>query len=214
MEATVYNTAGQEIDKINLSDDIFGVPINQSLVHQALVRQLANRRQGTADTKTRGQVKASTRKPFRQKHTGRARQGMVSSPLLRGGGVTFGPHPRSFRKQMPKKMRRLALKCVLTSKAIDSKLIIIDKFDLKQPKTQDMVAVLNGLGIKLSTLIAIPETDVNLVKSSRNIEGIKTIPVALLNVADLLSYKLLLTTTAGVDKIGEIWGRKGPGEVS
>lgn len=214
MELTVYNTTGNEVEKIILREDIFGVAPNESVVHQALVRQLANKRQGTADSKTRGQVSGSTRKLYRQKHTGRARHGGIKSPTMRGGGVTFGPHPRSYKKRMPKKMRQLALKSVLSAKAASGELMVIDKFNLDEPKTKKMAALLNTLNITCSALIAIPYTDINVVKSSRNLNGIKTIPTALLNVADLLSKKLLITTVEGIHKIEELWGQKEFTEVS
>lgn len=214
MGVTIHNTAGQAVGHIELSEDVFGVPPNQAVVHQALVSQLANRRQGTANTKTRGQVAGSTRKFFRQKHTGRARRGSIRSPVLRGGGVAFGPHPRSYRKQMPKKVRRLALRCVLSAKVAEGELIVVDRFNLERPKTKDMVGILAALGVNSSALIATPEPDVNVIKSSRNLRGIKTMPAALLNVVDLLSCKLLIITVAGVHKVEQLWGQKELVEVS
>ena len=208
MEVTVYNAKGKEVTKLNLSDDVFGVPTNEVLVHQALLMHLANKRQGTAHAKTRGEVIGSTRKLFRQKGTGRARRGNAKAPVLRGGGVAFGPRPRSFRQRMPKKMRRLAIRCALSAKAADSQLIVIDKLSFKQPKTKEMTKILSALDVKSSAMVATAEVDVNVVKSSRNINGIKTTPASLLNVADLLAHRTLIITVEGIQKVEQLWGKK------
>ena len=144
---------------MEIRDDVFSVPLNEAVVHQALVRQLANRRQGTADTKTRGEVSGSARKLFAQKHTGRARRGDIRSPLLKGGGVAFGPHPRSYRQDMPKKMRRLALRCVLSAKAGSGELKIVDKLELDKPKTKEILDILIALSVDTSAIIATVEAD-------------------------------------------------------
>ncbi|HIE17626.1 MAG TPA: 50S ribosomal protein L4 [Dehalococcoidia bacterium] len=206
MQVPVYNSNGEIIEQIEIRDDVFGVPFNEAVVHQAVVRQLANRRQGTADTKTRGEVSGSGRKLFPQKHTGRARRGDIRSPLLRGGGVAFGPHPRSYRQDMPKKMRRLALKCVLSAKASSGALQIIDKFQFDRPRTKTMADILVALGVDTSAVIASAEVDRNLVKSARNLPGVKTMPAPQLNVADLLSHKKLIMTLDAVRKVEELWG--------
>jgi len=208
MEITVYNTKGKEVKKLNLADDVFGIPANDVLVHQALLMHLANKRQGTVRTKTRGEVVGSQRKLFRQKHTGRARRGNAKAPVLRGGGVAFGPRPRSFNQRMPKKMRRLAIKCALSSKASEGQLIVINKFNLKEPKTKEMAIILQVLNVNSSVLIATGEADVNVVKSCRNMDKIKTTPAALLNVADLLSHRMLIMTVDAVDKIEQLWAKK------
>jgi large subunit ribosomal protein L4 len=208
MKVDVYTTQGEKSGPIELAESVFGVPFNEALVHQAMVRQLANRRQGTADSLRRGEVNGSTRKLSAQKHTGRARRGDRRSPLLKGGGVAFGPHPRSYRQDMPKKMRRLALRCVLSAKARDGEIKILDKIELSGPRTQEMLGILIALGVDTSTLIATVEADGNMLISARNLEDVKTIPGNLLNVADLLSYKALIMTKDAVHKVEELWGQK------
>jgi len=184
----VYNIQGAVVDDIALNDEVFGVPLNRAVVHQALVRQLANARQGTANTKTRAQVAGGGRKPFRQKGTGRARQGSTTSPLLRGGGVTFGPQTRSYRQAMPKKMRRLALRCVLSAK----------------PMTKEIARIFSALGVKTPVLIVTAEPDPNIYKSARNIERTKVLPAYMLNVGDLLSHRIVVLTLAAVRRIEEM----------
>lgn len=208
MKVQVYNLNGEVTGQLEIKDDVFAVSFNEAVVHQALVRQLANQRQGTADTKTRGEVSGSGRKLFAQKHTGRARRGDIRSPLLRGGGVAFGPHPRSYRQDMPKKMRRLALRCVLSGKASSGELKIVDKLELDSPKTKAMLDMLIALRIGDSVIIATAEAEANLVKSARNLPGVKTMPAPLLNVADLLSYKDVIMTVDAVRKVEELWGEK------
>jgi large subunit ribosomal protein L4 len=208
VQVQVYNLKGKVTGQIEIRDDVFVVPFNEAVVHQALVRQLANRRLGTADTQKRGEVSGSGRKLFAQKHTGRARRGDVRSPILRGGGVTFGPHPRSYRQDMPKKMRRLALRCVLSDKARGGELKVIEKLELDSPKTKTILDMLVALGIGDSVIIATAETEGNLVKSARNLLGVKTMPAPLLNVAALLSFKDLVMTVDAVRKVEELWGEK------
>ena len=208
MQVQVCDLNGEVTRQIEIRDDVFGVPLNEAVVHQALVRQLANRRQGTADTKTRGEVTGSTRKLFAQKHTGRARRGDIRSPLLRKGGVAFGPHPRSYRQDMPKKMRRLALKCVLSAKAGSGALKIVDKLELDEPKTKAILDMLIALRIDASVIIATAEAEPNVVISARNLPGVKTIPAPLLNVADLLSYKDMIMTVDAVRAAEKLWGEK------
>lgn len=208
MQVQVHDLNGKATGKVELRDDVFGVPFNESVVHQALLRQLANRRQGTVDTKTRSDVIGSTRKLFAQKHTGRARKGDIRSPVLRGGGVAFGPHPRSYRQDMPKKMRRLALRCVLSAKAAAGDLKVVETFDLEVPKTRAVQDMLINLGIGDSAMIAVSEGQPNLVVAARNLIGVKTIAAPLINVADLLSYKALIVTVAALHKIEEMWGEK------
>ena len=207
MEVPVYSLTRDVIKHIEISDDVFGVPFNQPVVHQSMVRQRANARQGTASTKTRGEVVGTTRKMFRQKGTGSARGGGRRSPLRRGGGITFGPKPRSYRQAMPKKMRRLALRCVLSAKAADGELIILERLNLDEPKTKEMARILTVLGVDSSALITTSELKENIVKSTRNLPRIKTIPANLLNVVDLLSHKSLLMTVAEVNKVEQLWGK-------
>lgn len=208
MQLDVFNTKGEKVSKIKLRDDVFAVAFNEAVVHQALVAQLANNRQGTVDTQTRGEVKRSSRKLHAQKHTGRARRGAADSPVLVGGGITFGPHPRSFRQQLPKKMRRLAIKSCLSDKAAAGLLTIVDKFGVEQPRTKEVEGILIALSIGTKVLIATNKGDENLIISARNLEGVKTIPAGQLNVADLLSYKTLLMSTDSVKVIEQLWGDK------
>lgn len=208
MQVPVRNKEGEVIDHIEVLDSIFGVPFNMAVVHQALVRQLANARVGTADTKTRGEVAGSTRKLYPQKHTGWARAGDRRSPIRRGGGVAFGPHPRSYRQRMPKKMRRLALKCVLSAKLRDGELIVVDDLTPPAPKTKEMLRILRNLDGEASSLIVTPQPEPPVILSARNIPGVKTLPAPLLNVRDLLSYKKLIMTVGAVRKVEEIWGTK------
>jgi large subunit ribosomal protein L4 len=208
MQFPVHTTSGEVADHIEIENDIFAVPFNEAVVHQAMVRQLANARLGAADTQTRGEVTATTRKPFRQKHTGMARRGSRRSPLLRGGGVVFGPHPRSYRQRMPKKMRRLALKCLLSAKARSEEMIIVEQFQLKQPKTSGMSQTLKALGIDSSALIVTSDPENSLIMSARNLPKTKTLPAAMLNVVDLLSYKFLVITVSGVRRAEQIWGSR------
>jgi large subunit ribosomal protein L4 len=202
----VYSLNGEVVDQIELSQDIFALPFNEAIVHQAMTRQLANRRQGTASTKTRGEVSGSTRKLYSQKHTGRARRGDVKSPLLRGGGVVFGPKPRTYRQSMPKKMRKLALKCLLSAKVREGNIKLIQELDFKGPKTKDMLNVLSSLGIDSSTLILTAQSAPNVVKSAANLPEIKVLPSALINVLDLLSYEMLVATVPAIRNIEQMRG--------
>jgi large subunit ribosomal protein L4 len=208
VQVQVYNSQGKATRQIEISDDIFAVSFNEAVVHQALVRQLADKRLGTADTKRRGEVAGSTKKMHAQKHTGRARRGDVRSPVLRGGGIAFGPHPRSYRQAMPKKMRRLALKCVLSDKAGGGELKIVDKLEFDSLKTKAVLDMLIALGIGDSVIIATAEPKADLLISASNLAGVKAIPAPLLNVGDLLSYKDILMDVAAVRKVEEVWGEK------
>ena len=213
MQVPVYNLTGEVVKEIEISDQVFGVPFNEAVVHQAMVRQLANARQGTASTKTRGEVAGAKGKLFRQKHTGMARAGSRRSPLRRGGGITFGPKPRSYRQSMPKKMHRLALRCVLSAKAGSGELKVLEQLNFEEPRTKEMVQILGALGVDSSALIVTGEAEKTVVKSARNLAGIKTLPASLLNVVDLLSYRILLITEAAVRKAEQLWGEKAPQEV-
>jgi len=214
VQVQVHNLKGKVTGQLEVRDDVFAVPFNEAVVHQALLRHLANSRLGTADTKRRGEVRGSTRKLFAQKHTGRARRGDVRSPLLRGGGVIFGPHPRSYRQDMPRKMRRLALRCVLSGKASGGELKVVNKLELDGPKTKAILDMLIALEIGDSVIIATAEAEANLVKSARNLLGVKTMPAPLLNVADLLSFKALVMTVDAVRKVEELWGEKSAPEAA
>lgn len=208
METPVYNLEGEVIDQAEISEDIFGIPFNEAVVHQAMVRQLANSRQGTASAKTRGEIRGSSKKLYMQKHTGRARRGDAKSPLLRGGGVAFGPKPRSYRQSMPTKMRRLAIKCLLSNKLREGNMKIVEDFDFEEAKTKNMANFLRLLGVDASALVLTSHSLPNIVKSARNLSNVKILSSALINVLDLLSYKTLISTVSGIQTIEEIWGRK------
>lgn len=198
MQLAVRNLAGQVVDNIDVDGSVFEVPLNRAVVHQAMVRQLANARLGTADTKTRAEVAGSTRKLYKQKHTGRARKGSAKSPLLKGGGITFGPHPRSYRQRMPKKMRHLALRCLLSAKASSGEILVVDQLKLEKPKTAEMAKVLKALGVTSTALVVTQKPEAGIVRSAQNLQGIKTLPAELLNVRDLLTYNYMVI---GVDSL-------------
>ena len=206
MKAEVYDLNGEVVEQIELNEAVFALPLNQAVVHQAMVRQLANGRQGTASAKTRGEVNGSTRKLYAQKHTGRARRGDIKSPLLRGGGVTFGPKPRSYRQSMPKKMRQLALKCLLSAKIREGNMRLLKELDFQEPKTKDMVGVLSSLGIDSSALIVTAHSAPNVVRSAANLTDVKVVPSALINVLDLVSHEMLVATVPAIRNIEGIWG--------
>ena len=212
MQVPVHNLSGEVVEHIELREDVFSVPPNEAVVHQALVRQLANARQGTASTKTRSEISGGGRKPFRQKGTGRARRGTPSSPLMRGGGVVFGPHPRSYRQAMPKKMRRLALRCALSAKARDGELAVLESLTLDEPKSKEMAQILRALKVDSTALVVTSEAKSNVVKSARNLPGIETRPADVLNVVDVLSNKALLMEVAAVRRAEQLWGEKSPEE--
>jgi large subunit ribosomal protein L4 len=207
VQVPVYGLNGEVVDQIELSQAIFALPFNEAVVHQAMTRQLASRRQGTASTRTRGEVIGSTKKLYSQKHTGRARRGDAKSPLLRGGGVVFGPKPRTYRQSMPKKMRKLALKCLLSAKVREGNIKLVQELDFKGPKTKDMINVLSSLGINSSTLILTAQSTPNAVKSAANLPEVKVLPSALINVVDLLSYEMLVATVPAIHNIEQIWGK-------
>lgn len=200
----VYDITGAQTGEIELSDTVFGVEMNTSLVHQAVVRQLANQRLGTAATKTRGMVRGGGRKPWRQKGTGRARAGTIRSPLWVGGGTVFGPHPRSYAQAMPRKARRLAIKCALSAKVRDNELIVVENLALAEAKTKKMVEALRNLKAADKALIILPQRDDTVERSARNIPGVKTITTLGLNVHDILKHDSLVLTKAAVAKIEEV----------
>ncbi|HJX12318.1 MAG TPA: 50S ribosomal protein L4 [Dehalococcoidales bacterium] len=206
MQLPVYNLAGEVVRQIEVSDLVFGVPFNESVVHQVMVGLRANARQGTNSTKTRGTVHGSTRKLYRQKGTGNARAGSKKSPLRRGGGITFGPHPRDYRQDTPRKMRRLALRCVLSAKAGGGELKVLEAIDFPEPKTKKMAEALAALGVAASALIVTPEPQENVILSARNLPKIKTLPAHVLNVLDVLNYQTLLMTEAAVRLAEKLWG--------
>jgi large subunit ribosomal protein L4 len=194
MQVPVRNQSGDTVDTIDLDDLVFNVPMNKSLVHQAMVIYQSNRRQGTHDTKTRSEVSGGGRKPWIQKHTGRARQGSTRSPQWRHGGVVFGPHPRSYRKALPKRMRRLALRCVLSDKARSERIVCLDSTDGIDGKTRSMAGLLERLDVSGSTLIVTLGTDQDVVKAAGNLQKVYTLPVNQLNAETLLSRDTVIMT--------------------
>ena len=194
MRVAVKNQAGEILEPLELNDAVFNVPMNRSLVHQAMVIYKANKRQGTHDTKTRAEVSGGGRKPWIQKHTGRARQGSTRSPQWRHGGVVFGPHPREYRKALPRRMRRLALRCVLSEKAREHRLVCLDATDTLNGKTKSIVDLLQNLGVAGSALVVTVGTDQNLVFAANNLKKIWTLPVTQLNAEELLSRETVIMT--------------------
>ncbi len=194
MEISVKNQSGEAVETIDLDDAVFNVPMNHALVHQATVIYQLNKRQGTHDTKTRAQVSGGGRKPWIQKHTGRARQGSIRAPQWRHGGVVFGPHPRSYRKSLPRRMRHQALRCVLSEKARHDRLICLNSTDTVDGKTKSMVSLLKNLGISGSALVITRESDQTVVRAAHNLNKIWTLPVALLNAQELLRRDTVIMT--------------------
>jgi len=212
MQAPVYNLAGEVVENIEISDKVFGTPFNEAVVHQSVLRQQANARQGNASTKTRGNVSGSTRKLYKQKGTGSARAGSIKSPLRRGGGIVFGPHPRDYHQAMPKSMRRLALRCVLSAKLEDGEMKILESLKLDGIKTKNVISILDAMQVDNTTLVVTGEGNVNLVKSARNLPGVKTLPANLLNVVDIISHNTLLMDVDAVRKAEQLWGEGSSGE--
>ena len=206
MKLEIKNTQGENAGDLDVREDVFNVPIKPALVHQVMVGQLANKRQGTAKTKTRSEVSGGGAKPRPQKHTGSSRQGSTRSPIWVGGGRAFGPTPRSYRKRPPKKMRRLALLSVLSDKARQSNVLLLDSLELKEGKTKEIVSILSALNVSGSALIVTDGTNKKLVQSAGNVGGVRTLPVQVLNTLDLLNRKQLIITVDAVKRIEEIWG--------
>ncbi len=203
-KVAVYNSANQQVGDIELNDSVFGVEMNAGLVHQAVVMQLASRRLGTHATKTRGLVRGGGRKPWRQKGTGRARSGSTRSPLWVGGGTAFGPQPRSYAFRMPKKQRRLAIKCALSDKVASGDFIVLDDLQFDVPKTKSVVKMLGDFGVDAKSLIITLDENENVELSSRNIPGVKAINTMGLNVYDILNHTKLFITKAAIEKIEEV----------
>lgn len=201
----VYNMKGQKVGDINLSDDIFAVEVNAVAMHSAVVNTLANARQGTQSTKTKHEVRGGGKKPWRQKGTGRARQGSIRSAQWVGGGIVLGPKPRSYSYTLPKKVKRLALKSALTSKVLDNNIIVLDDLKLEAIKTKEMVNVLNNLKVDSSALIVLPNVDEKVVLSARNIESVKTTTFNSINTYDILKYNKFIVTKDAVAKIEEVY---------
>src|SRR5574341_513576 len=209
MQVPLFNQAGKKIGTTELRDDIFAIEPNRAIMHQALVRQLANARQGTSDTKTRAQVSGGGSKPWRQKGTGRARQGSIRAPHWRHGGVAFGPTPRKYTQKMPLKMRRLALRSALSAKAAEGQIRVIEDLKLDAPKTREMEALLGNLSIPSSALIILPEANPVIQKSAANIPDLKTLRAQYLNVRDLLGYDFVVMSLGAVKAIESYLGNSG-----
>lgn len=206
MKIEVKNIKGESVDEIEIQDAAFGVPMNSALVHQVVVGQLANARQGTVKTKTRSEVSGGGRKPRPQKHTGSSRQGSIRSPLWKGGGVTFGPSPRSYRQRTPKKMRRAAIRMTLSDKAREGNLIVLQDLALDSPKTKDFVAMMQALGLERSVLLVGDGVDHGTLRAGRNVPGVDMLPADLLNAVDVLNHRTLVMTLDAVRKAEDLWG--------
>ena len=201
----VYDLKGKKVSDVELAENVFGIEPNEAIVHGVLVNYLANQRQGTQSTKTRAEVRGGGRKPWRQKGTGRARQGSIRAPQWIKGGIALGPKPRSYKYTVNKKEKRLAIKSVLSSKVLEKELTVVNEIKLKEIKTKEMQKALNNLKVEGKTLILLPEKNETVQKSARNIEGVKTTLVNTINVYDLLKYKNLVITLDTVKKLEEVY---------
>jgi large subunit ribosomal protein L4 len=201
----LYDKTGKTVGNVELSDELFAAPVNTAVLHQVVTAQLAARRTGTHDTKTRGEIRGGGKKPYRQKGTGRARQGTVTAPHYRGGGVVFGPHPRSYEQRLPRKMKRLALRGALTAKLVDEQLKVIDTFGLEAIKTRDLAGVLRALAADGRVLVVSPGRDQNLELSARNLPTVEIILADSLNVVDLIKADLVLIEQPALARMQEVY---------
>ena len=201
----VYDINGKKVKELELNEEVFGIEPNEAVVHSVLVNFLANQRQGTQNTKTRSEVSGGGKKPWRQKGIGRARQGSIRAPQWIKGGIALGPKPRSYKYQVNKKEKRLAIKSCLSSKVLENELVVVDSLPLKEIKTKEMAKALTNLKVEGKTLILLPEKNETVQKSARNIEGVKTTLVNTINVYDLLKYKNLVITLDTVKKLEEVY---------
>ena len=204
-QTILFDKTGKNVGKVELSDALFAAPVNAAVLHQVVTAQLAGRRTGTHDTKTRGEVRGGGKKPYRQKGTGRARQGTVTAPHYRGGGVVFGPHPRSYEQRLPRKMKRLALRGALTAKLVDEQLKVIDTFGLETIKTRDLAGVLRALAADGRVLVVSPARDQNLELSARNLPTVEIILADSLNVVDLIKADLVLIEQPALARMQEVY---------
>ena len=207
MEAKIFNQSGDEVGIIQLADYIFGIEPNMPVMHQAMVRQQANARLGTSNTLRRGEVQGSTRKLYKQKGTGRARAGSIRAPNRKGGGVAHGPHPRSYRQDMPRKMRRLAVRSALSAKFAADEIRFVDGWSFERPRTKDFLNSLSSLQIDGKTLIVLDQRDAVVQKSANNLAGVKTLMAHYLNVIDLLNFDTVVISRAAVDVIESYLGQ-------
>lgn len=201
----VYNVEGKKVSTVDLKEEIFGIEPNEAVVHSVLVNYLANQRQGTQSTKTRAEVRGGGRKPWRQKGTGRARQGSIRAPQWIKGGIALGPKPRSYKYRVNRKEKQLAIKSLLSSKVLENDLVVVDKFDFKEIKTKQMVNAMKNLKVEGKTFVVLPASNENVQKSARNIENVKTGSVNTINVYDLLKYKKLILTVDTIKKLEEVY---------
>ena len=201
----VYDIKGKKVSDVELAENIFGIEPNEAIVHSVLVNYLANQRQGTQSTKTRAEVRGGGKKPWRQKGTGRARQGSIRAPQWIKGGIALGPKPRDYSYRINKKERQLAIRSVLSSKVLENNLVVVDKIELNEVKTKNMVNALANLKVEGKTLIVLPEKNLNVQASSRNIEGVKTTLTNTINVYDLLKYNKLVLTVDSVKNLEEVY---------
>ncbi|MCI7248142.1 MAG: 50S ribosomal protein L4 [Clostridiales bacterium] len=204
-EVKMLNMAGETVGTIELNDAVFGIEPNQNAVHAVVKNILANKRQGTQSAKTRAEVRGGGRKPFRQKGTGRHRQGSSTDPSQVGGGVVFAPKPRSYRYTLPKKLRRLAMLSALSSKVQENEIIVVDKLSFEAPKTKEMIKVLSNLNAEKKALIVMAEKDENVIKSAANIQGIRTALVGTMNVYEIINHTSFIVTEEAVKKIEEVY---------
>ena len=204
-KVTMLNMAGAEAGTLELNDAIFGITPNENAVHAVVKNYLANQRQGTQSAKTRGEVRGGGRKPFRQKGTGRHRQGSTTDPSQVGGGIVFAPKPRSYRYTLPKKLRRLAMLSALSSKVAENELIVLDELKFDAPKTKEMVKVLENIKAEKKALIVTAEKDENVIRSAANLQGIRTALVTTMNVYEIINYTNLIVTKEAIEKIEEVY---------
>ena len=204
-KVSVYNVEGKKVSDIELNEAIFGIEPNEAVVHSVLVNYLANQRQGTQSTKTRAEVRGGGRKPWRQKGTGRARQGSIRAPQWIKGGIALGPKPRSYTYKVNKKERQLAIRSLLSSKVLENGLTVVEKLEMKEAKTKEMVKTLSNLKVEGKTLIIVADKNENVYLSSRNIEGVKAITLNMINVYDLLQYNKLVLPLDTVKKLEEVY---------
>ena len=211
MQVAVFDLQGQQVGQIELADSVFGIEPHVPVMHQALVRQLANARAGTHDTKTRGEVRGGGRKPWRQKGTGRARQGSIRAPHWKGGGVAWGPHPRKYTKAMPKKMRRLAIRSVLSAKQRENQIVVVEGLSEIEPRTKAMKAVLSRLprSDARSTIVVVDRPRDNVYRSAGNLENVKVLMAQYMNVRDGLKYERMILMREAVDEIHRLWAQEG-----
>lgn len=201
----VYDIKGKKVSDISLNEEIFGIIPNEAVVHSVLVNYLANQRQGTQSTKTRAEVRGGGRKPWRQKGTGRARQGSIRAPQWIKGGIALGPKPRCYKYRVNKKEKRLAIRSLLSSKVLENNLVVVDKFDFKEIKTKQMATAMKNLKVEEKALIVLPSNNEMIQKSARNLEGVRTSSVNTINVYDLLKYNKLVLTVDTIKKIEEVY---------